>query len=187
MTDDYRRKPPPGRLPRFPRPVDPETVRVSEDKPPDTLKTWTPPTPIEPFRALKGREASYTEIAAQLQGVGAAVGQVITTQKQQAQQLDGFGRLINERFDIFHRELALLRATVTGDHEPRLGKVEDDVAEVVKLTPKQKAKLGAVITAKLGAGGAVLLLVGGPVLRAVSRAFPEYSELIDGILDLVGL
>lgn len=174
MTDDGRRKPPP----RAPSPDD-EVVVI----PPDTERSGMKPLPPEPFKLLAPPKWAVALID--------KVDAVYKRQQQMALQLDGFGKAQTETFisyekrvDTFHQELALLRATVTGDHAPRLGMVED---KVEKLSPQQKAKVAAVITAKLGAYGTGVLFIGGIVLRALAKKFPEYGELIESVLGMVGL
>jgi hypothetical protein len=175
MTDE--RKPP-----RFPLPPsDDDVVEI-----PPTQRTRAP---REPFRNLAAEQKAADQ---------KTIGEVLTIQRKMSLQLDGFGQVINRRFELFHQELAFQRADstatrvtvdklyslVTGDHAPRLDGVE---AEVKKLTPKQKAKLAGVIAAKLGAGGGVLLLLVGPALRALAKLYPQYGDLIEGILGAVGL
>jgi hypothetical protein len=173
--------------PRFPRPGDPELVRITEDKAADTERLPiippAPPVPREPFapRVINGRPASYVEFQAQLsdfsmklEAVISSEAAVLGVQRKMALQLDGLGQTVNQRFDLFHKELAMLRARVTGTEQ-----------EVKKLTPGEKAKLGMLITAKLGAAGAGLLLVAGPLLRALAKAYPDYAHLIDAILGML--
>lgn len=137
-----------------------------------------PIAPREPFAKLA---KTQTE----------TIADILALQRKMSLQMDGFGQLVNARFDIFHRELAMLRATVVGDHEPRIGQSEKAIAEtkqeVAKLTPQQKAKVAAVITAKVGGWGTIALVVGGAALRALGKLYPEYGELIDGIISWVGL
>ena len=185
MTDETRRKPPP----RVPRPDDPEVVRVDEESPPDTDKIPVPlPAPRRlppmrppakeptPLQIMKGRDSSYVELAAQLATVIASQEMILSTQRKMALQLDGYGQAVNQRFDIFHRELALIRATVTGDHAPRLDAVE-------KLSASQRARAAALVGGKytgLALGGAFLL-------RAVGKAYPELGQVIESVLGVVGL
>lgn len=172
MTDDKRRPPP--RFPRLPADDD-EIVEV----PPTERVPRTPSLrPREPFQKLVTTPSE-------------TIADILALVRKQALQLDGFGQLINRRFELFHQELALMRADiselhalVTTNHGPRLDGVE---SKVEKLTPKQKAKLAGVITAKLGAYGTGALFFGGLALRALGRVYPDYAELIDGILESVGV
>ena len=172
MTDPRKPKPPP----RFPRPLfdEPEVTRVEEDAVPPTerLPVIPPPprVPTEPFKLLPGRQASYVEFQAQLgdfsqklEAVISSEAAVLGVQRKMALQLDGLGTTVNTRFDLFHEELALLRATVVGDHAPRLDKVESTIA--------QKTAKGA------GIVGVVLL-----VLPMLADALPKYAHVFDAIL-----
>ncbi len=165
------RKPPP----RFPRPVpprddEPEVTRVEEDPVPLTqrLPAMLPPAPRvppEPFRKLDGRQPSYVEFQAQLgdfsqklEAVISSEAAVLGVQRKLALQIDGLG----QRFDVFHRELALLRATVTGDHEGRI--------ETVERTLGQKA----------ARGGGILALI-AIALPMLADALPKYRHIFDAI------
>lgn len=164
------RKPPP----RFPRPVrdEPEVTRVEEDPIPLTERFPVippPPRPIEPFRKLDGRPPSYVEFQAQLGDFSQKLEAVISTeaavlgnQRKLALQMDGLGVAVNARFDLFHEELALLRATVTGDHAPRL--------ETVERSLGQKAARG---------GGIVAIIA--IALPMLADALPKYRDLFDAI------
>jgi hypothetical protein len=164
MTDDRRRPPP-----RFPRPPsDPDEIFIP---PADTERSpILPPAPRvpEPFRVLKGRESSYVELSAQ-------IGEVLSVQRKMALQLDGYGKTVNDRFDIFHRELALLRATVVGDHSPRLDAVEKTAAQKARGMALTGTKYGAYLT-----GAAVLA-------KLVGKAYPQFGGVIDELLAAVGL
>jgi hypothetical protein len=142
MSDEGRKKPPPR--PPFPRPV------------------------AEPFRNLT--EPSHVETAATVQGIAGKLDEVLAShrdilsrQRQMSLQLDGFGLAMNSRFDVFHEELAMLRATVLADHGPRIGKVE--------TTLGQKAARGGGVVA--------IILLAGPML---ADALPKYRGLIDAIV-----
>ncbi len=183
-------KPPRRPPPRFVRPDDePDVVRVEED-PPDTDKI---PLPLPGSRKLpdkvpvrfdvhKGRQPSYVELAASLGTVHETLGKVMAlaqatldTQRKMALQTDHLGVIVNQRFDVFHKELSMLRAVVTGDHAPRL--------EAVEKTAGQKAKLAAMVGGKytgLAIGGAFLL-------RAIGKAYPEFGLAIEGLLSVFGL
>jgi hypothetical protein len=169
--------------PRFPRPLgrgilpprqgDPEVTRVEEDQVPPTerLPVIPPPprVPTEPFKLLPGRQASYVEFQAQLgdfsqklEAVISSEAAVLGVQRKMALQLDGLGVAVNTRFDIFHEELALLRAQVVGDHGPRLDKVESTVGQKV-------AKGGGIV-------GIVLL-----ALPMLAEALPKYRHIFEAI------
>lgn len=144
--------------------------------------------PVEPFRNLT--EPSHVEAAATMKDVCIRLDEVLSshraiidTQRRHSLQLDGFGHIINQRFDLFHRELALLRATVTGDHAPRLDEVEVQVDEVKKLTTKQKAAQVALVGTKYTA----YLALAAYALRAVGRAYPDFGAIIEPILQGLGL
>ncbi len=199
MTDDTRRKPPP----RFPRPGDPEVVRVTEDDAPTTERVTVPPAPparqlqktlsgvtlgtVKPdgktqLEVLKGRDSSFIELSAQMSANQSALASVIagqemvlSLQRKQGLQIDGLGSIVNQRFDILHKEVAILRATLMGDHAPRL--------EAVEKTTAQKAK-GAAL---LGGKYTIVVLIGGAVLRGVGKAFPQFGDLIEAILTGAGL
>lgn len=128
------------------------------------------PRPVEPFKNLT--EPSHVETAATVQGIAGKLDEVLAShrdilgrQRQMSLQLDGFGQTINSRFDVFHEELAMLRATVLGDHAPRLGKVE--------------SSLGA--KAAKGGGIVALLVVALPML---AEALPKYRHVFETIAGL---
>lgn len=141
MTDDGRKKPPPR--PTYPRSV-------------------------EPFKNLT--EPSHVEAAATMNEVLASHRETLRVQRQMALQLDGFMSQLNTRLDgyenrvdVFHRELAMLRETVTGDHAPRLGKVETTLGQKVAR----------------GGGLLGLLLVAAPL---VAEQLPKYRALIEALV-----
>ncbi len=179
MSDDGRKKPPP----RFPRPVAPPS---EDEKVPDTLRFGKISPGPEPFKKIEGRQPSYVEFAAKLSGFEENLAQVLGIQRKMSLQLDGFGQVINRRFDLFHEELALLNATVNGEHAPRLDEIAVEVEEV-KKTAGQKAKAGAMVAARFGAWGTGALFFGGLALRALAKLYPEYGQLIESILSAVGL
>ena len=169
------RKPPP----RFPRPVpprddEPEVTRVEEDPVPLTqrLPQIIPPPPrppVEPFKRIDGRPPSYVEFQAQLgdfsqklEAVLSSEAAVLGNQRKLALQVDGLAVTVNQRLDVFHEELALLRATVTGDHEPRL--------EGVERTLGQKAARG---------GGIIAIIA--IALPMLADALPKYRHLFEAI------
>jgi hypothetical protein len=160
----------PERPPRKPPPWTPEIVRVTEDDRPDTERVPVPlPGPLVlPVRPKLGTPAGMSKTTPNLLDEVADLKRwsriVVENQSKMAVQLDGFGVTVNQRFDIFHEELALLRQTVTGDHAPRLDKVE--------LTLGQKAARG-------GAGLAMSLVV----LPMLAEALPKYAHVINKILE----
>jgi hypothetical protein len=181
------KKPPP----RFPRPSDPEVVRVTEDETPATERVPLPLPPPQQLPAAKpvelrlhrGRESSYVELSAQisatqqtLASVAASQTEVLAVQRKTALQVDGLGRAMNERFNIFHKELAILRARVLGDHAPRLDAAEEKAEEALQRTTAEKAK-----TVAKGGGLVSLLILAGGV---AAELWPQYGDLIRGILGL---
>lgn len=177
MTDEA-----PPKKPRrfFPRPDDPEVVRVDEDPPapPTQRLPIIPPAPrvpsnTEPFRLVDGRKPSYVEFSAQLTGFQAQLAGFQGRQDKFALQLDHHGSILNQRFDIFHQELALTRhdvsellALVTTNHGPRIEKVEATVGQ------------------KVAKGGSVLgiLVLALPLL---ADALPKYRHWIDAIVGVL--
>lgn len=170
------RKPPP----RFPRSVrdEPEVTVVDEDAPGTARSPSTerfpvipppPRVPAEPFRRLDGRQPSYVEFQAQLgdfaqklEGVISTEAAVLGNQRKLALQMDGLGTTVNARFDLFHEELALLRATVTGDHAPRLDKVERTIGQ------------------KAARGGGILAII-AIALPMLAEALPKYRNVFETI------
>ncbi|HEY3494164.1 MAG TPA: hypothetical protein VGK73_05740 [Polyangiaceae bacterium] len=170
------RKPPP-RFPRLPPRDEPEVTRVEEDPVPNTerLPQIHPPprVPTEPFRLLSGRPPSYVEFQAQLgdfsqklEAVISSEAAVLGVQRKMAIQIDGLGQTVNQRFDLFHEELALLRATVVGDHAPRL--------EAAEKTLGQKAAKG---------GGILAIVV--IALPMLAEALPKYAHVFETILGVL--
>lgn len=168
------------RKPPLPRTVtrdigDPDEVYIPA---PDTERSAprmpiipkAPRLPHEPFKLLKGREPSYVELSAQVGEVRQLAHEVLAVQRKTNLQIDHIGSVVNQRFDLFHQELALLRATVTGDHAPRL--------KAVELTLGQKVKAGSLAVGK----GAAYTLIGG----ILTQAFPQYAHLIGQLLGLGG-
>lgn len=146
MSDDGVKKPP-----RFRRPSelrDDEVVEV-----PPTERVPILPPRAEPFRKLA---PTLSDVLAQLDAV-------VVVQRKHSLQLDGFGQAMNRRFDIFHEELAMLRTTVTGDHAPRIEKVESTLGQKV-------AKGGGIVG---------VLIVALPLL---SEVLPKWGALFDAIL-----
>lgn len=166
MTE--RRKPPP----RFPRPGDPELVRVSEDEAPATQReVILPPPPREPFRLVKravtldtlaeavdSARAEVRDLSLDIRGLNTTQAAILGVQRNMALQADGLGTTINARFDLFHEELAMLRIRVTG----------------VEKTAGQKA---AAVASKGGAVAGLLAL--GSIAAA---RWPEYAHIINLLL-----
>lgn len=164
MTDE--------RPPRRPLPPmrDDEIVEIP---PTGVSGRYDPPRPREPFTRLVQTPAETTR-------------EVLALQRKMALQLDGFGQLVNRRFELFHEELALQGAKLTElitlvktDHAPRLEKVEKTAAE--------KAKAAGAIAARYGAWGSLALFVGGAALRALAKIYPEYGSLIESIVSGLGV
>lgn len=143
MSDDGRKKPPPR--PPYPRPVEP-------------FKHLTEPSHVEVGAAQR-------DIVSRLDEVLASHREILKTQRNMALQLDGYGSQLNQRFDVFHEELAMLRATVLADHEPRLGKVEQSLGQ-------RAAKGGGIVA---------IVLLAGPML---AEALPKYRSVIETIIGL---
>lgn len=160
MPDDTKRRPPP----RFPRPDD-EVVVIPPAPDTERVPTLPPLGRREPFKLLREPPVDLT----------AQIGEVLRVQRKMAAQLDGYGVAVNTRFDIFHKELAMLRATVVGDHAPRL--------EQVEKTTTQKATGLALAGTKYGS-----YAVGVAVLaRLAAKAFPQFGSVIEDLLRAVGL
>jgi hypothetical protein len=87
----------------------PEVVRVEEDEPPPTPRE----RPAEPFLL----QPSHAQLMRQLEASVALCTEVLSNQRKMARQTDGLLVGVNARFDIFHRELALLRGGAP-DPEP---------------------------------------------------------------------
>lgn len=155
----------------FPRPVDDEIVRVDEDPPaPPTqrLPVIPPPprTPSEPFQLLRGKP-TLMDLGNQIQGIAAQLGGVVERQQKMALQTDHLGSIVNQRFDVFHSELALLRhdqqellAVVTSNHGPRIERVESTLGQ------------------KAAKGGGILAIV-ALALPMLADALPKYRHLIE--------
>lgn len=109
----------------------------------------------------------------QLDAVALASGNTLAMQRKMALQLEGLQNVFNDRLDVFHRELALLRSVVTSDHGPRIADMEK------KITPRQAALIGGKYTG--------VALVGAFVLRIIGRAYPPSAELIESVLGFFGL
>lgn len=118
MSDERKRPPP-----RFPRPSSPDDDEIAY-VPPDTERSGAKPLPgAEPFRLLTPPKWAVA--------LESKVDDVYKRQGQMALQLDGYGSQMHQRFDVFHEELAMLRAVVTGDHAPRITKVESTLGQKV--------------------------------------------------------
>lgn len=153
MADE--RRPPP----RFPRPSASSDDEVVEIPPTERV-----PRQREPFNKL-------------VQTPAETVREVLSVQRKMALQMDGFGQMVNRRFDLFHEELALERAgreetnarldtlitLVKGNHAPRLEKVESTLG-------RKMAKGGGIVG---------ILIVALPLL---SDVLPKWKGLFDSIL-----
>ncbi len=157
MTDE--RKPPPRRpLP----PRDDDIVEFEAETPPTERTPRVPRLPgREPFQKLVQTQAE-------------TVREVLAMQRKMALQLDGFGQLINRRFELFHQELALqsaatakLERVVTESHAPRLEQVETTLGRRVAR----------------GGGIVGLLLIVAPV---IADALPKYRGVVEGIAQWFG-
>jgi hypothetical protein len=148
MTDDGRRRPPPA-----PR-------RVSGD---DEV-VYIPPAPDTERSGARKFPETFGKL---VQTPAEQMRDVLATQRKMSLQLDGFGQAMNRRFDLFHEELALQRAdlaaireVVTGEHAPRIDKVEKTLG--------QKAVKGG--------GIAGIILLAAPLL---ADAWPKYRWLFE--------
>lgn len=164
MSDDRRRKPPRPEL----LPQEEDVVFVPEDSPPITERAVPRPTPVHSRPVLR---AVPGPLDAQLSGIQQHLSQM-------ALQQDHVISTINQRFDIFHEELALTRHDVAetakkleeltelvqDNHEKRLTKVE--------MTAGTAARVGG----KLGG----LVLIGS----VAAEAFPQWGSLIRAVLGL---
>jgi hypothetical protein len=118
MSDDR-----PPRRPRHPRDLnDDEVVEV-----PETERSFPrlPPRPREPFTKLAPTQSE-------------TIAEILSVQRKMALQMDGFGGMMNRRFDLFHEELALQRSSIDNiekivkeSHAPRLDKVEATLGQKV--------------------------------------------------------
>lgn len=187
-------------IPRKPPARDPRDEEVYIPPAPDTERGIMPPRPLHRGRTpdLETRVKEFArdiqEVRTQMEGVVVASSNVMALQRKMALQLDGFGVTINNRFDIFHRELAMVRQIVTADHAPRLDDVEDGVeetkagvqeakAEVEKVSRAQRAKEIAGMSGKVAAYGTLIAVVG----RAVGKMWPQFGDGIESILAVFGL
>lgn len=189
MSDE---KPPPRKPPlphRVIRDISQDSEEIYIPPAPETERLPVMPRPSKTPRLemMPGRPPSYIEFAASLEGFKTQVGSVseqmaivLATQRKMAVQLDGYGTTVNQRFDIFHKELAMLRATVTGDHAPRLDEVE---GEVQKVSKAQQARQAMVIGGKYAAYATAVAVIA----RLAGKAFPQFGEAIEGVLGVFGL
>jgi hypothetical protein len=162
----------------FPRPVDDELVRVDEDPPapPTQRLPIIPPAPrppSEPFQLLRGKP-TLMDLGNQLQGLSAQLTGVVARQDKMALQADHLGSIVNQRFDVFHSELALLRHDqtellnfVTSNHGPRIEKVESTLGQ------------------KAAKGGGILAIV-ALALPMLAEALPKYRHLLEVIGGALG-
>ncbi len=138
----------PPRPPRHPRVLGDDEVVVVPPEPPRLNR--------EPFRKLVQTNAE-------------TIAEVLSVQRKMSLQMDGFGQAMNRRFDIFHEELALQRATIDNveklvkqGHGPRLDKVEATLGQKV-------AKGGGIV-------GIVIV-----VLPLLSEVLPKWASVFERI------
>lgn len=172
MTEE--RKPPPRVVTRDVS-FDPDEIYIPPAPDTERVPQMIPKSPRlprthEPFQLLKGREASYVELSAQISEVRQLTSETLAVQRKMVLQTDHLGQVINQRFNIFHEELSLLRATVVADHGPRLDKVELSLTDKVKATGSVLGK------------ASMFTLLGG----ILTEAFPQYARLIGQLLHLGG-
>lgn len=156
MSDEPRR-------PRWPPRTlsDDEIVEVPPtERVPVNPREYPPPRPREPFAKLVRTQ-------------GEAIDEILSVQRKMALQMDGFGGMMNRRFDLFHEELALQRTSidsieqlVRGNHAPRLDKVESTLGQKV-------AKGGGIVG---------LLIVALPLLSEVLPKWASVFERIGALL-----
>lgn len=159
MSDDGRKRPP-----RFPRPadVDLDLEEIYVPPAPDTERSGPkrlPSEPPSPFKLLTPPNSALRDLVTEVRAVGKRQGQM-------ALQLDGFGQLMNQRFDVFHEELAMLRQLVTTDHAPRIEKVEDTLGQKM---------------AKGGSVGAIIVVL----LPLLSDVLPKWASVFERIGDFL--
>jgi hypothetical protein len=149
--------PPPSR--RYP-----EVVRVTEDDSPPTQpeRGGRRSAPEEPFPL----QPSHAQLMRELQLSTAIATEVLATQRKLARQGDGLLQATNARFDIFHRELALLR----GGQELE--------AEIIE-EPRRGRRL-LVIAGKVGEYMA-LAIMGALLLRALARLAPVLEQVLTSV------
>jgi hypothetical protein len=165
------------RPPRGPFPSRPDGERPGDTEPagpPERPRTpFIPPPPRlprEPFRLLDGGERPRPPKLATLAAIRDDVAKILQTQRAMALQLDGYGVTVNSRFDLFHEELALLRAEVTQGHAPRIEAIEVEVEE----TRAERLKRATVSGSKY----AGLTLLGG----ALAEFWSQYGDAIEAAL-----
>jgi hypothetical protein len=179
MTDEVKPRKPP-RLPvRVTRDIsgdvlDPDEVFVPP--PPDTDRSGfipKPPKAEEPFRLVTPPRRA---------DLGEQIADVLKTQRQMALQLDGYGSALNQRFDLFHEELAIVRhdqarlvELVEKDHAPRIDAVEKTVQQKAKGFALKGGKYAAYLTA------------GSVLARLVAKAYPQFGDAIESFLGALGL
>lgn len=133
---------------------DPEVVVIAED-PPQTQRAVPMPNR---FKAHKGREPSYVELAASLSTLQSQVAGMSLSQTRQGLQLDLFVKHLDERFDKL--EAKVLAA------DGRIDTVEKSLAQK------------AVAVAAPAARGTVWLIAGS----VLTQLLPQYAELIRSIV-----
>lgn len=169
-----------GRVRRGPVSDDEEVELVEEDTPPPSTQRHPiipppPRLPAEPFRLLKPRQPTPHELMDAIRGLEVALGkvwatatEVLAVQRKMARQTDGLIQTVNVRFDVFHRELALLRG-ITPQFDER--------------KPPSRYRLAAIVSGKYGGAA----LGGAVVLRIIGRLVPGLNDLVETILGTVGL
>lgn len=163
MSDEPRRPP-------RPEPREDEVVFVPEEGAPITQRAapQAPRLHSRPvLRAVPGAiEAQYTAIQQHL--------------GKMALQQDHVSSVINQRFDLFHEELALTRHDVA-----ETAKKLDELAELVKDNhgPRlAKVETTAAAAAKVGGKYGGLVLLGS----VVAELFPQWGQLIRAVLQAGG-
>jgi len=144
VTDDGRRKPP----------VPPRRAVTPDDE-----VVYIPPAPDTERSAPRKIPEAFGKL---VQTPAEQMREVLATQRKMSLQLDGFGQLVNTRFDLFHQELAILRQLVTTDHGPRIDKVERTIGQKV-------ARSGGIVG---------VILLAAPLLADV---LPKYRWLFEAI------
>jgi hypothetical protein len=144
--------------------------------PPDRPKR---PIDGEPFRLVKRTEATIGEVAGQVSALSSQVTDVQARQNKMVLMVDGLVRTVNERADVLHEEIALLRATVTADHAPRIAAVEKTAGQKVG---------GAALWA--GKYGSLLYVVNAAVqagLHKAAEAWPQYADTLEWVRGMLPL
>jgi hypothetical protein len=140
-------------------------VRVDEDDSPPTQpeRGGRRSAPEEPFPL----QPSHAQLMRQQELTTALATEMLSTQRKIARQQDGLLQATNARFDIFHRELALLRGG------------QDDEEEIEAELVPEPSRLLAVV-ASTGQYLA-LALVGALLLRALVRLMPVLEQVFTAV------